>query len=335
MFSCAEGLFLTEVFIRLFEKGDFDMEILFQLALLVVGFFLLMKGADWFVDGAAAIADKLGIPQLVIGLTIVAMGTSLPEAAVSITSAIKGNAGITIGNVVGSNIMNVLVILGLTAVICAIPVQKSTVCIEIPFTIAVTAVLAFLGLMDHQVNRTEGIVLWVLMIVYLLYLLKMTKSGKNQEEAEEGKKKPVWLMLLMILVGAAMIVFGSDITVDAASAIARIFGMGDRLIGLTIVAFGTSLPELVTSVTAALKGKTDIAVGNIVGSNIFNILFVVGTTALITSVEYSEAFLVDSIVAVAAVVLLFLCTIKNRRLGRLGGLLMLAGYAAYFVYILQ
>lgn len=311
------------------------MEILWQLVLLVVGFVLLMKGADWFVDGAAGIADKMGIPQLVIGLTIVAMGTSLPEAAVSIASATKGNAGITIGNVVGSNIMNVLVILGLTAVICAIPVQNSTVKYEIPFTIGITVVLATLGLMDNQVSRLEGVILWALMIVYLLYLLRMAKSGKNQEEEEkEEKKKPLWLMILMVFVGAGMIVFGSDVTVDAASAIAKIFGMGDRLIGLTIVAFGTSLPELVTSVTAAMKGKTDIAVGNIVGSNIFNILFVVGTTAIITPVEYSAAFLVDSIVAIAAAVLLFLCVFKDKKLGRIGGILMLAGYAGYFAYIL-
>ena len=312
------------------------MQILLQLFLLVVGFVLLMKGADWFVDGAAGIADRLGIPQLVIGLTIVAMGTSLPEAAVSIASATKGNAGITIGNVLGSNIMNVLVILGLTAVICAIPVQKSTAHIEIPFVIGITVLLSALGLMDNQINRMEGVILWALMIVYLIYLMKMAKNGKSEEEEEqEEKKKPIWLMIVMVFVGAAMIVFGSDITVDAASAIAKLFGMDDRLIGLTIVAFGTSLPELVTSVTAALKGKTDIAVGNIVGSNIFNILFVVGTTALITSVEYSSAFLIDSIVATAAVLLLFLCVFKDKKLGRIGGLLMLLGYAGYFVYILM
>lgn len=314
------------------------MDFLLQLLLLIVGFVMLMKGADWFVDGAAGIADKLGIPQLVIGLTIVAMGTSLPEAAVSITSATKGSAGITIGNVVGSNIMNVLVILGLTAVICAIPVQKSTAYIEIPFTIGITIVLAVLGLMDNQITRAEGVILWGLMIVYLLYLLIMAKEGKNEEDESsdaEEKKKPVWLLVCMVFIGAGMIVFGSDFTVDAASAIAKMFGMDERLIGLTIVAFGTSLPELVTSVTAAIKGKTDIAVGNIVGSNIFNILFVVGTAALITPVLYAGAFLVDTIVALFAVVLLFLCVIRNKKLGRLGGVLMLLGYAGYFVYILM
>ena len=310
------------------------MEILLQVLLLVVGFVMLMKGADWFVEGASQIADRLGIPQLVIGLTIVAMGTSLPEAAVSISAATQGSAEITIGNVVGSNIMNVLVILGLTAVVCVIPVQKSTVRYEIPFMILITAVLAGLGLADNQVSRPEGLILWAFMILYLFYLLRMAKNGTGGEEAG-GKKRPIWLLILMVLVGAAMIVFGSDITVDAATAIAKIFGMSERFIGLTIVAFGTSLPELVTSVTAAVKGKTDIAVGNIVGSNIFNILFVVGTTALITPVAYSSAFLVDSIIAVAAALFLFLCVFLNKKLGRLGGILMLAAYAGYFVYLIR
>lgn len=312
------------------------MEIAVQLLLLVIGFVLLMKGADWFVDGAASIADRLGIPQLVIGLTIVALGTSLPEAAVSIAAAVKGSAEITIGNVLGSNIMNVLVILGLTAAICVIPVQKSTVRYEIPFTILITVLLAVLGLMDNQISRLEGGILWACMIVYLIYLLQMAKKAKeDQERKEEGKKNPLWKMILMVIVGAGMIVWGSDIAVDAATKLATIFGMSERFIGLTIVAFGTSLPELVTSVTAALKGKADIAIGNIVGSNIFNILFVVGTTALITPVVYSAGFLMDSIAAVAAAAFLWICVAKNRRLGRLGGILMLIGYAGYFVCLLR
>ena len=173
------------------------------------------------------------------------------------------------------------------------------------------------------------------MQTYVIYLLVMAKKGNaNQEEAKEGKKKPAWLLPTMVVVGAAMIVFGSDVTVDAATAIAKMFGMEERFIGLTIVAFGTSLPELVTSVTAGIKGKPDIAVGNIVGSNIFNILFVVGTTALITPVAYASTFLVDSCVAIGAVVLLLLCVVKNKKLGRLGGVLMLLGYAGFFAYIL-
>lgn len=318
-----------------YRKAWKEMEIALQLLFLVVGFVMLIKGADWFVEGASKLADKFGIPQLVIGLTIVALGTSLPEAAVSISAALKGSAEITIGNVVGSNIMNVLIILGLTSVICVIPVQKSTVFFEIPFTILVTALLAVMGLSDNVVGRAEGGILWVFMIVYLLYLLRMAKQG-NDEPEEEGKKQDsVLKMLIMIVGGAAIIVWGSDITVDAATTMAKMFGMSERLIGLTIVALGTSLPELVTSVTAALKGKPDIAVGNIVGSNVFNILFVVGTTALITPVAYQAEFLVDSITVSAAMVLLFACVLPHKKLGRLGGTLMLAGYAAYFAYLIQ
>lgn len=315
------------------------MEVILQLALLALGFFLLVKGADWFVEGASKVAEKFGIPQLVIGLTIVAMGTSLPEAAVSVSAALKGSAEITIGNIVGSNILNVLLILGVTSVIAPIAVQRSTVKYELPFVIAVSAFLMAIGYTDNVVGRVDGIVLWALMLLYLAYLFIMAKKGEVvQEESNEGemsdKPMPVWKMLLLIVVGGALIVLGSDIAVDAATALARIFGMSERLIGLTIVAFGTSLPELVTSATAAVKGKADIAVGNIVGSNIFNILFVVGTSALITPVAYAENFFTDSIVCVATVILLWILVVRNRRLGRAGGACLLVCYAAYFVYLM-
>lgn len=313
------------------------MAVVIQLVLLAVGFVLLVKGADWFVEGASKLAEEFGIPQLVIGLTIVAMGTSLPEAAVSVSAALKGSAEITIGNIVGSNIMNVLLILGITSVITPIAVQMSTIKYEIPFVVVISVLLAGIGLTDHVVGRTDGIILWVLMICYLLYLLRMSKAGADipGEGQDEGGDIPVWKMLLLILTGGVMIVVGSDVAVDAASELARIFGMSERLIGLTIVAFGTSLPELVTSATAAVKGKADIAVGNIVGSNIFNILFVVGTSALITPVVYVADFMVDSIVCIAAGVLLWVLVFKKHRLGRLGGVCMLAGYAAYFIYLLR
>lgn len=311
------------------------MQIAIQMLLLVVGFCLLMKGADWFVEGASGIADRFGIPQLVIGLTIVAIGTSLPEAAVSIAAALKGSADITIGNVLGSNVMNILVILGLTSVICAIPVQKSTVRYEIPFVIIVTVILGLLGLVDNTVSRLDGIVLWVLMAVYMIYLLKMAKNGTVPAEEKKEKKLAVWKLLLMVGAGAVMIVGGSRVTVNAATTLATLFGMDERFIGLTIVALGTSLPELVTSATAAVKGKSDIAMGNIIGSNVLNILFVVGTTAVITPVVYSKNFLVDSLIAVGAAVLLLLCVIRKKKLARPGGVIMLLGYAAYFVYLIQ
>lgn len=311
-------------------------QLFLQTVLLAVGFVMLIKGADWFVDGAASLAAKFGIPQLVIGLTIVAMGTSAPEAAVSISAALQDNAGITIGNVVGSNILNVLVILGLASVIIPIAVKKSTIRYEIPFTILVTGVLAVLGLWDNEISRLEGVILWVLFIVYLAYLFVMTKKGDADAEENESKLDKVWKMAVFILVGGGLIVWGSDVTVDAATKIAGYFGMTDRLIGLTIVALGTSLPELITSVTAAKKGNADIAIGNIVGSNIFNILFVVGTTALITPVVYAQNFIVDSIVAVVVMVLLwFLVINKDKKLKRWGGVILLIGYVGYFIYLVQ
>lgn len=308
------------------------MDLLIQILILVVGFVMLVKGADWFVEGVAGIAEKFGIPQLVIGLTIVAMGTSAPEAAVSIASALKGSAGITIGNVVGSNIMNILVILGLTAVITNVTVQKSTIRYEIPFMLAITLVMLGLGMTGGNITFAEGIVLWLLFIAYFIYLFFMAK--KKKEEPEEEKPQPIWKLLLMGIVGAVMVVWGADFTVDAASAIAKMFGMSDRLIGLTIVAFGTSLPELVTSVTAARKGKADIAIGNIVGSNIFNILFVVGTTALVTPVIFESKFVIDTLVAFAAGILLWLGVIRHKELRRPAGIIMLLAYAGYFVYLL-
>lgn len=313
------------------------MEMLLQILLLVVGFALLIKGADWFVEGASKIADKFGIPQIVIGLTIVAMGTSLPEAAVSISAAYKGSADITIGNVVGSNILNVLIILGLTSVIRAVAVKKNTIRYEIPFTIGVTVLLAVMGLSDNSIGRMGGVILCGLMVLYMVYLMWVAKTDKDaiEEGAEAGESESMLKMLAMIVVGVVMIVLGSDISVDAATAIATGFGMSERLVGLTIVALGTSLPELVTSCTAAVKGKADIAVGNIVGSNIFNILFVVGITAVITPVPYSATFLVDSIVAVGAMVLLWLCVLPKKQLGRMGGIILLLGYVGYFVYLIQ
>ena len=307
------------------------MNLLLQVVLLVIGFTMLVKGADYFVDGAAGIATKFGIPQLVVGLTIVAMGTSAPEAAVSITGAMSGAADIAVGNVVGSNILNILIILGITGVITTVAVQKSTLFIEIPFMLAITVVLIFLGLSGNELTFVEGIIFWVLFIIYLVYLYILAKKGTDEEKAED---RPVWKLLLFVIAGGVVVVLGANVSVNAATAIAEAIGISERFIGLTIVALGTSLPELVASVTAARKGNADIAIGNIVGSNIFNILFVLGTSALITPIPYQSNFLVDGIIAVAAGVLLWIATIKNKALGRIGGIVMLLCYAAYFVYLL-
>ena len=303
-----------------------------QVFILLVGFLLLVKGADWFVEGAAGIAKKLGIPQLIIGLTIVAMGTSMPEAAVSITAALQENAGITIGNIVGSNILNILIILGVTALITNVAIQKSTLYYEIPYMIAITIVLMIFGITGGEISFIEGIIFWLLFIVFLGYLFVVSKKGNSQEN-EEVKDIPVWKCILFMLVGGVMVVKGSDFAVSGASAIARFFGMSERFIGLTIVAFGTSLPELVTSVTAAKKGNAGIAIGNIVGSNIFNILFVIGTTALICTVPFESKFIIDTIIAIASGAVLWLGTYKNRELRKPCGIVMLLGYAAYFIYL--
>ena len=322
------------------------MEIVLQIFLLAVGFAMLVKGADFFVDGSSGIASRFGIPQLVVGLTIVAMGTSTPEAAVSISAALKGNAGITIGNVVGSNILNILIILGLTALLTkrVVPVASSTIKYEMPFMIVITLIFLWMGYAGNEVARLEGSGLWAVFLLYLFYLLRMAKRGNDKNsKGDEGeaseregdkKEKSMAMLLMFTAVGLALIVTGSSVTVDAATALARIIGLSERLIGLTIVALGTSLPELFTSVSAARKGNADIAIGNIVGSNIFNILFVVGTSALITPVAFESKFIVDSIVAVAAGVLLWIFSFNGKSLNRVEGGVLLLGYLGYFIWAL-
>lgn len=305
---------------------------LWQVMILLAGFLFLVKGADWFVEGAACIAKKLGIPQLVIGLTIVAMGTSMPEAAVSVTAAMQQNAGITVGNVVGSNILNILIILGITAVITNVTIQRSTLHYEIPFMLAVTALLLGFGMTGGRITFTEGVIFWLFFLAYLGYLFVMARK-ENAEEEGTVKDFPIWKCLLLMVLGGILVVKGSDFAVSGASAIARYFGMSERFIGLTIVALGTSLPELVTSVTAARRGNAGIAIGNIVGSNIFNILFVIGTAALICPVPFERKFIADTVIAIGAGVVLWLGTFRNRELRKPCGIVMLLCYAAYFAYL--
>lgn len=308
------------------------MDLLLQFGLLALGFVLLGKGADWFVEGAAGIAAKFGIPQLVIGLTIVAMGTSAPEAAVSIAASLKGSADITIGNVVGSNIMNILVILGCASVLTPLLLARSTARIEIPYVIVITALLFWQG-RDGVISFADGLALCVGFVIYLAYLYRMAITSQPPEE-EEQKEMSLGKCILWTLGGLAVIIVGSNVTVNAATAIAVFMGLSERIIGLTIVALGTSLPELFTSVTAARKGNADIAIGNIVGSNIFNILFVVALSALIVDIPFDKAFTFDSYVAIAAAVLLWLCVLPKERLARWAGALMLVCYGAYLWYII-
>ena len=321
------------------------MDMVIQILLLVLGFALLVKGADWFVDGAAGIATKFGIPQLVIGLTIVAMGTSAPEAAVSITAAFAGNAEITIGNIVGSNVLNILIILGITALVYPVAVQKSSLIFDIPVVLFATAILFVLGY-DGNISRLDGIIMLVIFVAYLFFLFwdakrpkKLESAEVQQEEAEneetknEEKNLSLPKALIFTVIGLVLIVAGSNFVVKSATFIATALGLSQRFIGLTIVALGTSLPELFTSVTAAMKKNSDIAVGNIVGSNIFNILFIVGLSGLIIPVPFAPAFRFDTLVSGVAAILLLLCSLPKKRLSRIAGIFFLICYAVYFYMI--
>lgn len=316
------------------------MSIILNLLLLIFGFVLLIKGADFFVDGASGIAEKLKIPQLVIGLTIVAMGTSAPEAAVSITGALNGVSDIAIGNVIGSNILNILIILGITSIITSIPVQKSTLLIEIPFVIIISTMLLLFGLNDNKITLIEGIIFTILFAGYLTYLFILTKKDKNENnknefEIEKDKEEKTVLELIVLsIIGVAIIVWGSNLAVNAATEIAKIVGLSERIIGLTIVALGTSLPELVTSITAAKKGNADIAIGNIVGSNIFNILFVLGISALIIPITFEAKFVIDAIISIVATLLLLISIAKNKKLTRPAGIVMVLCYCIYLIYMM-
>ena len=320
-----------------FANFNLVWQIILQIVILVLGFVFLVKGADWFVDGAASIATKFGIPQLIIGLTIVAMGTSAPEAAVSITAAAGGNADITIGNVVGSNILNIFVILGLTALVNPVVVQKSSLIVDIPVVIGITAMIFVMGL-DGSISRFDAVIMLIVFVSYLLYLIWDAKRSKalgleTNEDSEEIKNLSLPKSLIFTVIGLALIVAGSNCVVEGATFIAEKAGLSERFIGLTIVALGTSLPELFTSVTAAMKKNSDIAVGNILGSNIFNILFVVGLSGLIIPVPFQSAFRFDTIVSGIAAILLLLFCLPKKRLSRVAGIIFLICYAVYFYMI--
>lgn len=310
-----------------------------NIVLLVVGFVLLMKGADVFVEGASKVAAMLHIPQIVIGLTIVAFGTSAPEAAVSIASAFKGTAGIAIGNIIGSNIANVLLILGVSGMIGSLMVKRNTLLIETPFVIIITIVLLFLGYMGGMISRLDGVILWGFFLLFLYYLYRLTKHGDDSaidDVPELDEDDRMWKLIIMIVLGIICVVVGSQVTVDAASRIAQEFGVSDRIIGLTIVSIGTSLPELVTSVNASLKGKNDIAIGNIVGSNIFNILFVLGSAGLVApqGIPFANTFIIDGFISIGAIVMFMIFINKDMKLRRVGAFVMLLSYVGYLFYIL-
>lgn len=318
-------------------RMDGKMLALKSIILMIVGFAILIKGADFFVDGASGIAERFRVPQIIIGLTIVAFGTSAPEAAISISAAFAGTTGIAIGNILGSNLLNILIILGISACIVPLHIGKSSIKFDIPFNLVITLVLVGFGVVFGKLNVYSGIIFWILMIGFMIHLFRAAKNEMKQgvTKDETREQKNVLLLILYIVGGIVAIIFGSDLAVDNATIIASdILHIDDRLIGLTIIAFGTSLPELMTSVMAARKGNADIAVGNILGSNIFNILFVLGTVSLIAPVEFSLSFVIDGVISIVVVILLYFLSKDDNTLSRRDGVTFLVCYAAYFIYLL-
>ena len=314
--------------------------------LIVVGLVLLVKGADFFVDGAAGIAGKCRISPLVIGLTVVAFGTSMPELAVSVTSAATGSTDLSIGNVVGSNIANILLILGVSALVCKLPVRRASLVLDIPVLLIASVLLIGLGIWGGALEWWDGLIFLAVFAVYMVILMRGARKDPPIPEEEKipksrlgiwyaYKKERTWFLVVLTVLGLGMVVGGGTLLVEGAKYVARAAGMSERVIGLTVVAVGTSLPELVTSVVAASKKQTDIAVGNIIGSNIFNILLIVGVSSLVAPLEFRMTDnLIDALVALTAAVLLYwLAMFDKHRLGKTAGIVFLLGYAAYYVYL--
>ena len=319
--------------------------------LLVIGFVLLIKGADIFVSGASNISKRLGIPSVIVGLTIVSLGTSAPELAVSAISAIKGNNEIAVGNVLGSNLFNTLVVLGVTTIIMTLTIKKSEVKRDYTINILATTVLLFLtfttilGGRDNYISRLDGIVLLIGCISYITYLVLSVKGGKVSSEniqeelaVESVSEISIFKSIIKLIIGIAGIVIGGQVVVDSATNIATSLGMSEKLVGLTIVAIGTSLPELVTSVVAALKGEKDIALGNILGSNIFNILLIIGLSSAISPIAVSNNLLFDFIFLIIVTliigIMIFFNKKEEKKFGKKEGIILVAFYVFYMAYII-
>ena len=329
---------------------------------LVVGFVLLIKGADFFVDGSSAVAKMFKVPSIIIGLTVVALGTSLPEAAVSISASITGANSLAISNVVGSNLFNLLVVLGASSLILPVATKRDTVTKEIPFSIAVTVVLLAWLLIGVKFNESEiaipeldlwdklkdasftlgraaGIVLLALLVFFMWWqisgaLKSRKRNGDTDENLTDQKKPSVVKAIIFIVFGAAGIIWGGDLVVDSAKIIAANFGMSEELIGLTIVALGTSLPELVTSMVAAKKGESDLALGNVIGSSIFNIIFILCFSSLVSPMTVGINTIFDTIVLITVSLIVWLFAKTKNKISRPEGGALLAIYAAYFIYII-
>lgn len=309
-----------------------------SIILIVIGLILLIKCADWFVDGCSNVAKSFGIPSLIIGLTIVAFGTSAPEAAVSITASVKGMNDISIGNVVGSNICNLLLVLGLSGLFGCLTAKRKIITRDFIYAIFSSIVMFILsfgffmnGGTEGELTRTNGLILLCFLGIYLYALIgDAIRSVREKEEKTEFNPKDI----LLIVVGIVGIILGGQLVVNSATDLANMFNVSQNVIALTIVAIGTSLPELVTSVVASKKGEVDIAIGNVVGSNIFNVFFILGLSSAISPITFGLESFIDIIVMLAASVGTYILLLKNKRIGNKKGIILLASYAVYMAYIL-
>ena len=321
-----------------------------QIILMIVGFVLLIKGADFLVDGGSNIAKRFHIPELGIGLTIVSIGTSMPELVVSLTSAIEGHSDMSIGNIIGSNISNLLLILGICAIIKGLKFKKETKYFESPFAVLVTVLLFLmanntLNGQANLINRIEGIILIVFCIAFIVYNIIMARKGEQfdgieEKEEQTSNMKSKWFIpksIALLILGIVFLKFGGDMVVNNASKLAASFGMSEKLISLTIIAIGTSLPELVTSVIATKKGEVDLAIGNIIGSCIFNIVLIIGVSSVIAPISFSITYNVDFIVLIVATVFLGLFPYIGKRdeMTRSNGMVYLLGYITYMAYLIM
>lgn len=311
---------------------------------LAVGLILIMYGASWLTDGASAVARRMGVSDLVIGLTVVALGTSAPELAISVISAIDGSAELAIGNVVGSNIFNILVIIGITAMVAPIKVERSILTAEMPMVLlSAVALLAigaspYLGGGTAVVSRTDGILLLLFFAIFMRYVMAQARKGSSDDSdaAASGKSIPMWRSVLMIVAGLAGLVYGGDRFVDGASGIASAMGVSQAVIGLTVVAAGTSLPELATSIVAARRGSPGMAIGNVIGSNIFNIFMVLGTSAVVRPLPFGSIGIIDLLVLTVACLLFWIVGAfwRVRTITRGEGVLLLGLYIAYTAWMI-
>ena len=308
-----------------------DASIIIQVVLLLVGFVFLIKGSDFFVDGASSIASILKVPTIIVGLTIVALGTSAPEAAVSITSSLTGSNAMAVSNVIGSNLFNMLMVIGIAALMSNLLMEKSVLEKDLPFLVGITALWAIFIVIGWDITNIEGIILLLIMVAYINFLIYDTKKSGGANDVEKPKFN-LPMSIIFMIIGLAGIVIGGDLVVDSASAIAIAFGMSETLVGLTIVAIGTSLPELVTSITALKKGENQLVIGNVIGSNIFNILFVLGASSAISAIPLDSSMLIDVVFMLLVTILCFIFGKTQDKYDKREGVILIALFIAYMAF---